>query len=261
MPARESPARVPPVGPGRRFSARDPASPGVACSTLVPLRARLARARRSGACHPSQFPAAHRQSASSQYPMATTARRLDSRHPSQYPEAPGPLVPRARLDESRWRWAACLPSRAERPASQPAGPGSPAERDSACPGRPPDPQRRGPSLHAQPSTLNLATASARVPIPTQARASAIGGCGTGQHMLRCFLCVHYVCWVACAGTASISACRDAASERTFPVSACCYADVARTAPVDAYDAFCACTASVCACYDAACEHCVCQGVL
>ena len=47
MPARESLARVRPVGPGRRFSARDPASPGVACSTLVPRRARLAGARRS----------------------------------------------------------------------------------------------------------------------------------------------------------------------------------------------------------------------
>jgi hypothetical protein len=185
VPARESPARVLPVGPCRRFSARDPASPGVACSTLVPRpwarRARLASARLSGARHPSQCPAAHRPSAPSQYPMAITARRLDSRHPSQYPEAHRLPVPRARLDASRWRWAACLPSRAERPASQPAGPGSPAERDSACPGRPPDPQRRGPSPHSQPSALHRATASARVPIPTQARASATGGCCTGQH--------------------------------------------------------------------------------
>ncbi len=136
MPARESPARVRPVGPARRFSARYPASPGVACSTLVPRRARLASARRSGARNPSQCPAAHRPSASSQYPMAVTARRLDSRHPSQYPEAHGPSVPRARLDASWWRRATCLPSRAELPASEPAGPGSSAERDSACPGRP-----------------------------------------------------------------------------------------------------------------------------
>ena len=41
MPAREPPARVRPVGPARGFSARDPASPGVACSTLVPQHARL----------------------------------------------------------------------------------------------------------------------------------------------------------------------------------------------------------------------------
>jgi hypothetical protein len=182
VPARESPTRVRPVGPGRRFSARDPASPGVACSTSVPRRARLANARQSGARHPSQCPEAHRPSAPSQYPIAVTARRLDSRHPSQYPEAHGPSVPRARLDASWWRCAACLPSRAERPASQPASPGSPAERVSACPGRPPDPQRRGPSPHAQPSILHRATESARVPIPTQARASATGGCGTGQQV-------------------------------------------------------------------------------
>jgi hypothetical protein len=137
------------VGLGRRFSARDPASPGVACSTLVPRRARLANTQRSGARHPSQCPEAHRPSAPSQYPIAVTARRLDSRHPSQCPEAHWPSVPRARLDASWWRWAACLPSRAERPASQPAGPGSPAKRVSACPGRPPDPQRRGPSPRAR----------------------------------------------------------------------------------------------------------------
>jgi len=41
MPAREPPARVRPVGPARGFSARDPASPGVAWSTLVPRHARL----------------------------------------------------------------------------------------------------------------------------------------------------------------------------------------------------------------------------
>ncbi len=106
--------------------------------------------------------------------MAVTARRLDSRHSSQYPEAHGPSVPRARLDASWWRWAASIPSQAERPASQPAGPGTPTQRFSACPGRPPDPQRRWPSPHAQPSILHRATTSARVPIPTQARASDTG---------------------------------------------------------------------------------------
>jgi hypothetical protein len=116
--------------------------------------------------------------------MAVTARRLDSRHPSQYPEAHGQSVPRARLDSFWWRWAACLPSRAVRPASQPASPGSPAERVSARPGRPPDPQRRRPSPHAQPGILHRATTSTRVPIPNQARASATGGCGTGQHVGR-----------------------------------------------------------------------------
>jgi hypothetical protein len=54
VPAPGSPARVRPTGPSRRFSARDPASPGVACSTLVPRRARLARTRRSGARHPAE---------------------------------------------------------------------------------------------------------------------------------------------------------------------------------------------------------------
>jgi hypothetical protein len=159
--------------------------PGIAWGRLfhvsTPTRA-VSGARRSGARHPSQCPEAHRPSAPSQYPMAVTARRLDSRHPSQYPEAHGPSVPRARLDASWWRGTACLPSQAERPAFQPASPGSPAERISACPGRPPGPQRRGPSPRAQPSILHRATASARVPIPTQARASATGGCGTGQHV-------------------------------------------------------------------------------
>ncbi len=159
--------------------------PGIAWGRLVhvstPTRA-LSSARRSGARHPSQCPEAHRPSAPSQCPMAVTARRLDSRHPSQYPEAHGPSVPRARLDASWWRGTACLPSLAERPAFQPAGPRSPAERISACPGRPPGPQRRWPSPRAQPSILHRATASARVPIPTQARASATVGCGTGQHV-------------------------------------------------------------------------------
>ena len=136
-----------PVGPSRRFSAR-----GRLFHVSTPTRAVNGR----------------------------TA--VSARHPSQYPEAHGPSVPRARLDASWWRWAACLPSQAERPASQPAGPGSPAERVSACPGRPPDPQRRGPSPHAQPNILHRATTSTRVPIPTQARASATGGCGTGQHV-------------------------------------------------------------------------------
>jgi hypothetical protein len=161
----------------------------------------LASARRSGSRHPSQCPEAHRLSAASQYPIAVTARWLDSRHPSQYPEAYGPSVPRARLDASWWRWAACLPSQAERPASQPAGPGSPAERVSACLGRPPDPQRCGPSPRARPSALHLSTASARVPIPTQARASATGGCGTGQH-------VHRACHAAPRAQRSRRACRE-----------------------------------------------------
>ena len=66
MPAPESLARLLTASPGRRFSARDPASPGVACSTLVPRHARLeahggqARAirvstpRRTGRRPPSQ---------------------------------------------------------------------------------------------------------------------------------------------------------------------------------------------------------------
>ena len=129
VPARESPARVLPVGPGRRFSARDPASPGVACSTLVPRRARLANAQRA-----------------------------DARHPSQCPEAHGPSVPRARLDASCWRWAACLPSQAERPAFQPAGPGpQPSESQRARGGHP------TPSDAGLRPTLSEATAPQRPP--------------------------------------------------------------------------------------------------
>ena len=130
--------------------------PGIAWGRLVHVSTQtraIESTRRSSARHPSQCPEAHRPSAPSQCPIAVTARRLDSRHPSQYPEAHGPSVPRARLDAPWWRWAACLPSQAERPASQPAGPGSPAERVSACPGRPPGPQRRG--------ILHRATTSAR----------------------------------------------------------------------------------------------------
>jgi hypothetical protein len=56
VPARESLALVRPVGPGLSFSSRDPASPGVACSTLVPRRALLAGRGRSGTRHPSQYP-------------------------------------------------------------------------------------------------------------------------------------------------------------------------------------------------------------
>ncbi len=82
VPARESPARVLPVGPGHRFSARDPASPGVACSTLVPP-ARAVSKRTAVRYAPSESPEAHRPLASSQYPMAVTARQLVSRHPSQ----------------------------------------------------------------------------------------------------------------------------------------------------------------------------------
>jgi hypothetical protein len=53
VPARESLARARPMGPGRSFSARDPASPGVACSSLVPRRALIASAR-AVRCAPSE---------------------------------------------------------------------------------------------------------------------------------------------------------------------------------------------------------------
>ena len=107
--------------------------------------------------------------------MAVTARRLDSRHPSQYPEAHGPSVPRARLGGPCNVRPTRLSRRAERPATQPS------ESQRARSDHPTS-QHRGPSSRARPSALHRATASARVPIPTQARASATGGCGTGQHI-------------------------------------------------------------------------------
>jgi hypothetical protein len=109
-----------------------------------------------------------------QYPMAVTARRLVSRHPSQYPEAHGPSVPRARLGGPCCVGPARLSRRAERPATQPS------ESQRARSDHPTS-QRCEPSPSARPGALHRATASARAPIPTQARASATGGCGTGQH--------------------------------------------------------------------------------
>ncbi len=173
MPAREPPARVRPVGPRPRVLGP---RPGIAWGRLVhvstPTRA-VGSTRRSSARHPSQCPEAHRPSAPSQYPIPVTARRLVSRRPSQCPEAHGPSVPRARLDAPWRRWAACLPSQAERPAYQPAGSGSPAERFSACPGRPPGPQRLG--------ILHRATASARYRSRPRPAPPPLGGSGTGQH--------------------------------------------------------------------------------
>jgi hypothetical protein len=109
-----------------------------------------------------------------QYPMAVTARRLVSRHPSQYPEAHGPSVPHARLGGPCNVRPARLSPRAERPAAPPS------ETQRAGSDHP-TAQHRGPSSRARPRALHRATASARVPTPTQARASATGGCGTGQH--------------------------------------------------------------------------------
>jgi hypothetical protein len=60
-----------------------------------------------------------------------------------------------------------LSSRAERPATQPS-------KSQRARGHHPTSQRHGPSPHARPSALHRATASARVPIPTQARSSATG---------------------------------------------------------------------------------------
>jgi hypothetical protein len=100
--------------------------------------------------HTGRQPQVSRAPLQSQYPMAITARRLVSRHPSQYPEAHGPSVPRARLAGAQLLRAHHLTELSDQRPSQRA-PGSPAERDSACPGRPPDRQRRGPSSRAWPS--------------------------------------------------------------------------------------------------------------
>jgi hypothetical protein len=95
-----------------------------------------------------------------------------------------PLGTRAVSPPRAVRWALQRPAhptftpsrrRAERPATQPS------ESQRAGSDHPTS-QHRGPSSRARPSALHRAAASARVPIPTQARASATGGCGTGQHV-------------------------------------------------------------------------------
>jgi hypothetical protein len=187
VPALESLAQVLPVGPSHRFSARDPASPGVACSTLVPRRALLASAR------------VVRYAPSESVPRGTQAVSLKLAAPHfrvstpwlSVSLAPSESVPRGTRAVSATRAVSWGPAASgppffqaepsdQRPSQQ--APGSPAERVSACPGRPPDPQRRRPSPRAQPSAPHRATASARVPLPTQANASATGGCGTGPHV-------------------------------------------------------------------------------
>jgi len=97
--------------------------------------------------------------------------------------APSESVPRGTRAVSpprAVRWALQRPAhptfhRAERPAAQPS------ESQRAGSDHPTS-QHRGPSSRARPSALHRATASARVPIPTQARASATGGGCTGQHI-------------------------------------------------------------------------------
>ena len=68
----------------------------------------------------------------------------------------------------------------QRPSRRAPGP-QPGESQRAR-GCRPIPSDAGLHPHAQRSSLHRATESARVPIPTQARASATGGCGTGQHI-------------------------------------------------------------------------------
>jgi hypothetical protein len=74
---------------------------------------------------------------------------------SQYPEAHGLSVPRARLVGSQRRRAHRLSSRAERPASQPAGPRVPSRASLSVPGaatRPPSVAGLRPALSQAPST-------------------------------------------------------------------------------------------------------------
>ncbi len=92
--------------------------------------------------------------------------------------APSESVPRGTLAVSAPRAVRWGPAASGPPDFQ----AEPSESQRAR-GDHPTPLRRGPSPRAHPSALHRATASARVPIPTQARASATGGCGTGQHVL------------------------------------------------------------------------------
>jgi hypothetical protein len=78
------------------------------------------------------------------------------------------VSPRARLGGPCSVRPTRLSRRAERPATQPS------ESQRARSDHPTS-QRRGPSPRARQGALHRATASARVPIPTQARASATGG--------------------------------------------------------------------------------------
>jgi hypothetical protein len=158
VPARESLARVLPVGPGRRFSARDPASPGIACSTLVPQRALLASARQSGpgTCAPSET-----------VPRGTQAVSLKS-VPHGYncatvSLAPSESVPRGSRAVSAPRAVRCVPVASGRlptepsratsvPASGPPGP-QPSETQRARGGNPtPSVAGLRPVLSQAPST-------------------------------------------------------------------------------------------------------------
>ena len=67
----------------------------------------------------------------------------------------------------------------QRPSQRAPGP-QPSESQRAGSDHPTS-QHRGPSSRARPSALHRATVRPG-PIPTQARASATGGCGTGQHV-------------------------------------------------------------------------------
>jgi hypothetical protein len=126
VPARESLARVLPVGPYRRFSAREPASPGVACSSLVPRRALLASAR------------VVRYAPSESVPRGTqvVSLKLAAHH--------------FRVSHGYNRVVVSLAPSKSVP--------------------------RGTRAVSAPRAVSW------VPVPTQARASATGGCCTGQHV-------------------------------------------------------------------------------
>ncbi len=151
--------------------------PGIAWGRLfhvsTPTRA-VSSARRSGARHPSQCPNAHRPSAPKSVPLSCNraAVRL----------APSESVPRGTRAVSAPRAVGCalvalgrLPTEPSRATSVPAsGPRAPSRANLSVPGaatRPPATRHPPPRHTVRP-----------VPIPTQARASATGGSGTGQHV-------------------------------------------------------------------------------
>jgi hypothetical protein len=145
-PARAQRAQEQQEGPRLGFSVRDPASPGVACFASVPLCALLARHWRSKSRHPSQDPRAHGQSAASRAHTTSesvpldfnSARRRVRLAPSvSVPQGSQAVsTPRAVIGQHNVR-PTRRASRAERPAPQPTGPGTPAERITARPGPPP----------------------------------------------------------------------------------------------------------------------------
>jgi hypothetical protein len=104
VPARESPSLVLPVGPGRRFSARDPASPGVACSTLVPP-ARAVSKRAGGQVRALRVPRGTQAISLKSVPHGCNRAAVSLAPSESVARGTRAVSPRAWLGAARWRRA------------------------------------------------------------------------------------------------------------------------------------------------------------